>query len=396
MKRKSKQLLIFTLIFAFLNSNIAYVSASKNVDEFSKSSILIDQETGRVLYEKEPDAKRPLASLSKMMTFLIAIESIEEGKVKKDDIITIDKSTAKVRGSSYHLKEGEKIPLIELMKGLMIVSGNDAAIAISKHICKNETEFVNLMNEKCKELGMINTKFVNPHGLPIYDLNNPSNPPKENISTARDIATLGKYMFDNYEKQVVDITNMRIYSYDERGFCKNNTNSALMSAFPQVDGIKTGYTGNAGYCLAFSMMVDKDDKNEIKHRFIGVTLGANHKNKRLSAASEMLKYGKENFYTKKVMDKDRLIGKKYLKGIQDLEISLVTDSELYTILSKNENLHSQVTLKEIKYPVKKGDVLGVIKYYTDTGEILGSVNIISNNDVDNISLKNRIKMLVND
>ncbi len=396
MKKGVKKLIVSIIICAFLTPTFSYSDDNNRVDKFSKSSILIDQLTGRVLYEKEADAKRPLASLSKMMTFLLAIEAIEEGKVKKDDIITVDKSIAKVRGSSYHLKEGEKIPLIELMKGLMIVSGNDAAIAIAKHIKGSEEEFVKSMNEKCVELGMTNTHFVNPHGLPIYDLNNKTKPPKENISSARDIAKLGKFMLDNYEKQVISITNMRTYSYPERGFCKNNTNSALMSTSPNVDGIKTGYTGNAGYCLSFSMMVKEDNNNEKEHRLIGVTLGANHKQKRLSAALSMLNYGKENFSTKKVMDKNILIGKKYIKGIDELEIKLVTDKELYTILSKEEKLKSQITFKEIKYPVKKGDVLGVIKYFTDSGEVLGSVNIVSDNDIDKVSFKNRIKMIFAD
>lgn len=158
---------------------------------------------------------------------------------------------------------------------------------------------------KAKEIGMINTSFVNPNGLPIYDLQNPKALPKENISTARDIAKLGKYMFDNYEKEVVAITDMQTYSYPERNFQKNNTN-ALLGIIPAVDGIKTGYTGNAGYCLAFSMVVDKDKDNEIRHRMIGVVLGANHKEKRTSASLSILRYGKENFSTKRVMEKDKL------------------------------------------------------------------------------------------
>ena len=151
--------------------------AYDNIDRYSKGSILIDQLTNRTLYEKNPDKKMPLASLSKMMTFLIAIESIKEGKVKENDIIEIDQEIAKVKGSSYKLKVGEKVPLIELMNGLMIVSGNDAAIAIAKHIGGSVDDFVKIMNKKTKELGMKNTSFVNPNGLPIYSLKEPSKPP---------------------------------------------------------------------------------------------------------------------------------------------------------------------------------------------------------------------------
>lgn len=381
------------LILAVVTPYTAFAS-EKEVDKYSLSSILIDQDSSRVLYAKNPDEKRPLASLSKMMTFLIAIEAIEKNQVRPNDKIKITKKIASVRGSSYHLKENEEVELTDLMKGLMIVSGNDAAVAIAEHLSKDVDSFVKLMNKKAKEIGMSNTNFVNPHGLPIYDLQNPKAQPKQNISTARDIATLGKYMFDNYEKQVTQITDMTTYSNPSRGFERNNTNP-LLRMIPEVDGIKTGYTGNAGYCLSFSMNVEKD--NDVKkYRVIGVTLGANHKNKRLSASLAMLRHGKENYHTEKVISKNELIGKKYIKGLNELEVELRTKDELYTIIGNEENINTQVTLKELEYPVKKGDVLGVIKYYTDDGEILGSIDIISTKDVNNASLKTKIKMILSD
>ena len=393
MKKGAQALLVFLIIISIVTPSISY-GENTNIDKFSKSSILIDQDTGRVLYEKNPDEKRPLASLSKMMTFLIVIEAINNKEVSPQDIITVDKDIAKVRGSSYKLKEGEKVPLIELMKGLMIVSGNDAAVAISKHIGKNEKNFVKRMNKRAKEIGMTNTSFVNCNGLPIYSLADPKKPPKENISTARDIAKLGRYMMDNYEKEVISITDMQTYNYAQRGFCKNNTNG-LLSIIPEVDGIKTGYTGNAGYCLAFSMKINEDTKT-IENRLIGVSLGANHKNKRIQACLAMLKYGKENFTTQKVMSKDQLIGKKYLKGLDELEITLESEEDLIIVKKNNEKINTQLTFKEVQLPIKKGDVLGLIKYYNDDGQILGTNKIVSREDLYDISLKTRIKIIFAD
>lgn len=393
MKKGAQVLLVFLIIISIVTPNISY-GESANVDQFSKSSILIDQDTARILYEKNPDEKRPLASLSKMMTFLIAIEAIENKEVSPQDVITVDKDIAKIKGSTYKLKEGEKVPLGELMKGLMIVSGNDAAVAIAKHIGKNEEEFVKIMNKRAKEIGMRNTSFVNCNGLPIYNLADSKKPPKENISTARDIAKLGKFMMDNYEKEVTAITDMQTYTYSERDFSKNNTNG-LLSIIPEVDGIKTGYTGNAGYCLAFSMKVNEDAKN-IENRLIGVSLGANHKNKRIQACLSMLRYGKENFTTQKVMSKEDLIGKKYLKGMDELEITLESEDDLIIVKKNDENINTQITFREIELPIKKGDVLGVIKYYNDDGEILGTNKIISKEDLCGISLKTRIKILFAD
>ena len=400
----SKILLISILLNIFtFNTCLAY----DNIDRYSKGSILIDQLTNRTLYEKNPDKKMPLASLSKMMTFLIAIESIKEGKVKENDIIEIDAEIAKVKGSSYKLKVGEKVPLIELMNGLMIVSGNDAAIAIAKHIGGSVDDFVKIMNKKTKELGMKNTKFINPNGLPVYNLKEPSKPPMENISTPRDISILAKYMFDNYEKEVTSITDKEIYSYPERGFCKNNTN-VLLQLIPDVDGVKTGYTGNAGYCfvgalknenagycLCFSMKTYKgNNKSDCDNRLIGVVLGTNHKNKRTQASMSLLKYGKENFATKNIIQKDQLIGKKYIYGIPEMEVCLKAQDNLYITCKQNENIKSEVTLKEINYPIKKGDSLGVIKYYNSDGIELGRLDIISENNLEEITFKNKMKIFL--
>ena len=394
MKNKLKSIVTLVLVFTLATPFFTYAKGEEKIDKYSKASILIDQETGRLLYGKNIDEKRPLASLSKMMTFLIAIESIKSGHVKAEDIVKIDKKSASVGGSSYKLKVNEEVKLIELMKGLMIVSGNDAAVAIAQHISGDCDSFVKLMNKKAKEIGMKNTHFINTNGLPIYDLSEPAKPPKENISTARDIAILGKYMMDNHEKEVTAITDMNTYSNAERGFVRNNTN-ALLRIYPEVDGIKTGYTANAGYCLAFSMNISNDNNDGKSFRIIGVTLGANKKEKRLAAATSILNYGKSNFETYKLEDKNELLGKRYIKGLNELEVVLKTRDELWTVKGKDEKITSEVKINEINYPVKKGDVLGYVKYYGKDKELLGITDIISDNAVDKVPVKVRLKMLLN-
>jgi D-alanyl-D-alanine carboxypeptidase len=394
MKNKLKSIITLVLIFTLVTPFSSYAKDEETIDKYSKASILIDQETGRILHSKNPDEKRPLASLSKMMTFLVAIESIKSGKVKPDDIVKIDKKAASVGGSSYKLKVNEEVKLLDLMKGLMIVSGNDAAVAIAQHISGDVDSFVKLMNKKAREIGMKNTHFINTNGLPIYDLSEPATPPKENISTVRDIAILGKYMMDHHEKEVVSITDMNTYSNAERGFVRNNTN-ALLRIYPDVDGIKTGYTGNAGYCLCFSMNVPDDNNDGKNFRLIGVTLGATKKEARMAASTAMLKYGRNNFETYKLEDKNELIGKRYIKGLDELEVILKTRDELWTIKGKDEIITSEIKINEINYPVKKGDVLGYMKYYGKDKELLGITDIISDNTVDKVPIKVRLEMLLN-
>ena len=159
MKKKLKSIITLVLILTLVTPFSSYAKNEENIDKYSKASILIDQQTGRVLHSKNPDEKRPLASISKMMTFLVAIESIKSGKVKPEDIVKINQKAASVGGSSYKLRVNEEVKLIDLMRGLMIVSGNDAAVAIAQHIAGDVDSFVKLMNKKAKEIGMKNTYF---------------------------------------------------------------------------------------------------------------------------------------------------------------------------------------------------------------------------------------------
>ena len=138
----------------------------------------------------------------------------------------------------------------------------------------------------------------------------------------------------------------------------------------------------------------ENNKNDCDNRLIGVVLGTNHKNKRTQASMSLLEYGKENFTTKNIIQKDELIGKKYIYGIPEMEICLKADNNLYIVCTKDEEIKSEVTLKEINYPVKKGDLLGVIKYYNSNGTELGKLDIVSQNNLDEISFKNKMKIFL--
>lgn len=184
---------------------------------------------------------------------------------------------------------------------------------------------------------------------------------------------------------------MEIYINLDRSFEKSNIN-VLLRIILEVDGIKIGYIGNVGYCLLFFMVVNKNDKNEKKCRVIGVVLGINYKNKRIFVLLVLLKYGKENFNMKKVIDKDSFIGKKYIKGMKELEVILKVKDEFYIILKGDESIKLEVKIKNIEYFVKKGDIMGIIKYYINLGDLFGSVDIVSNNSIDNVLLKIKLKM----
>ncbi|WP_131035303.1 D-alanyl-D-alanine carboxypeptidase family protein [Clostridioides difficile] len=394
MKRNLSLLLICLLIFtSFLgSSNISFADNEPAI--VAKHAVLMDYESGKILYNKDGNSKLYPASTTKVWTACLVLKEVKD----LNQVIEI-KDLPQIDGSSMYLKNGESFTVKQLLDALLVHSANDAAFVLARYVGGgNVQKFIDLMNSEAKKIGATNTHFNNPHGLP--DPNH--------YTTAHDMALIAREAMNNDTfRQIVKTKSLKFeatkaYPY-ERYFV--NTNKFLTShdkitykgqpiniKYDIVDGIKTGYTGNAGYCLSFSMIVNKNDKNEKKRRVIGVVLGTNHKNKRTSASLALLKYGKENFNMKKVIDKDSFIGKKYIKGMKELEVTLKAKDELYTILKDDESIKSEVKIKNIEYPVKKGDTMGIIKYYTNSGDLLGSVDIVSNNSIDNVSLKTKLKM----
>ncbi len=384
---------ITTLIIVFvLFTNIANAQ-NYDMEKYIKASILIDQERGTVLYEKNADQQMPCASLTKMMTLLVTLDSIKNNKVTKDDVVEISSKAAKTRGSTYRLKTGEKVKLINLMKGIMVVSGNDAAVAISEHVGGDTKTFVAMMNKKAKEIGMNKTSYINPNGLPVYGINGDMKTPKENMSTARDLSVLAKYLIDNYKQDVLAITSIQTHTNYKRGFIGNNTN-ALLRIMPGVDGLKTGFTGRAGYCLASTMNIKSTNENNKDFRVISIVLGGQSSKKRTSASKELLEYGKNNFKKNRIVKKDTFIGKTYLYGINELEINLKTKEDLWVVKKDKEKMKRSIILDELTYPINRGDKVGKINYYTQDGVNIANVDIVSDSEINTIPMKIKFKLFI--
>lgn len=384
---------IATLIIVFaLFTNIANAE-NYNMDKYVKSSILIDQERGTVLHSKNADEQMPCASLTKMMTLLVTLDSIKNKKVSKNDVVEISSKAAKTRGSTYRLKTGEKVKLINLMKGIMVVSGNDAAVAISEHVGGDTKTFVSMMNKKAKEIGMNKSSYINPNGLPVYGINGDMKTPKENMSTARDLSILAKYLIDNYKKDVLAITSIQTHTNYKRGFIGNNTN-ALLRIMPGVDGLKTGFTGRAGYCLASTMSVKGTNENNKDFRVISIVLGGQSSKKRTSASKELLEYAKNNFNKNRIVKKDTFIGKTYLYGENELEINLKTKEDLWVVKKDKEKMERSIILDKLTYPINIGDKVGKINYYTQDGVNVASTDIVSDSEINAMPMKIKLKLFI--
>jgi serine-type D-Ala-D-Ala carboxypeptidase (penicillin-binding protein 5/6) len=340
---------------AVLSNQTTPVSAKiPNINALS--AVVMDTVSGRVLYEKNGYSKRSIASTTKIITAIIAIEN---GNL--EDEVTVSKKAASVWGSTINLKEGQKLKLRELLYGLMLNSGNDAAIAISEYIGGSVENFCDMMTKKAMELGAKNSSFKSPHGLDA----------EGHYSTAYDLALITRYAIKN--KTFSEI--VKTQSATIPGKSLQNTNEMLYS-YPGTDGVKTGFTGKAGRCLVTSATRNN-------WRLISVTLGSPTRNARAQSSRSILDYVFNNYKIEKILKKDEVIGKiPVIKGVEKYA-AVKADKEIEIPLNKDEldKLTNEIDLPgELKAPVNAGTEIGNVKYLLD-GKVLAEATLKIETDV---------------
>ncbi|WP_053955417.1 D-alanyl-D-alanine carboxypeptidase family protein [Inediibacterium massiliense] len=360
-----------------LAANISF-SYGQDIEIKGKAALLMEEETGKILYEKNIKEVFPPASITKLMTYLVTMDEIQKGKISLEDEVIISERASKERGASYHLVSFEKIKLKELIEVMMIVSANDAAFAISEHVGGSMENFVNMMNQKAKDIGLEDTHFDNPNGMPQKD--------GGNLMTAKDIASLGKYIIDHH-KEILSLTDQEFYENPMRDFYKENTNK-LLKIIPQVDGLKTGYTDAAGYCLASSMQVHKNSEDEKDFRLIAVVLGTDSEEARFRESKKLLEYGSEGFVKKRIVKKNEKIKTIHLWGEKKLPITLLAKEDIWTLgpkekIGKNREI---LLVKKMPYPISKGQKIGELKVTTYDGKMI-KTDLVSDRDIRKLSFK---------
>lgn len=340
---------------------------AENLNLSGESYVIIEENSGRILYEKNGYRKMPMASTTKIMTALVALEYGDPTK-----LVNIDSESVGVEGSSIYLKEGESMTLEDLLYGLMLRSGNDAAVAISKHVGSNSENFVNLMNTKAKEIGTINTHFTNPNGLHNED----------HYSTAYDLAIITREAFkhDLFEKIVGSKSYKSTRDENNLYYNKNKT----IFEYDGGDGVKTGYTTNSGRCL-----VSSAHRNNM--RLIAVVLNGydwfndNYK---------LLDYGFENFKPFIIYDKMQYMKSIKLENGKKDKLNLVTEKEFIYPLSEDESKDVSYNIQlpdKLEAPILKGEKIGQISTYL-YGKLINKENLIAR---ETIERKGMIERLLN-
>src|SRR5690554_425412 len=283
-------ILLFLIIF--MSQSQLNVNASLDLAKNGESACLIEASTKRIIYEKEPNKRLSPASMTKIMTMLLVMESLDKNIITLDDLVSTPEEAKEIGGKQIYLEVGEEMKVVDLLKATAIDSSNDAAMSLAVYVGGSSENFVAMMNKKAKEIGLENTNFKNPHG---FDEEN-------HYSSARDMAMMGAYLIENYPI-ILDYTS-RYEDYVredniEKKFWLVNTNK-LVKHMPGVDGLKTGWTNEAGYCITATIK-----KNDI--RFIAVTMNCDNVKLRTEDVVSMLNFATNTYDLKRFMKKGDIV-----------------------------------------------------------------------------------------
>lgn len=353
-------------------------ATDRDFDVPCQAAILIDEDSGTVLYEKNADESRPIASITKIMTLLLTFEALEAGKVSLSDTVPVSERAYHMGGSQIWLEPGEQLTLDEMLKAICISSANDAAVAVAEFIGGSEPVFVERMNARAKELGMQSTTFRNACGLDEDG----------HLSTARDVAIMSREMLLNHP----EIENYCTVWMDTlRGGATQlvNTNK-LLKSYNGITGLKTGTTGKAGVCISAS--ASRDDL-----RLIAVVLGSSSGKERFAAATSLLDYGFAMFESALVpIPADAPKTLPVQKGEESaLELCYTAPERCLAVKGQGSALQAEVELPQtLEAPIREGSVIGSLNIKNSQG-ILQSCPIIAAKPVDARSFSGCFRRVVN-
>ncbi len=376
-------LLLVTLTLAIgstlcLPANIQEASVDETVDSKSFSKYMTDFDTGLELYSYKPDEKHEIASMVKIMTALLTLEEIDKGNVTLDEKVTISANSSAMGGSQMFLETGDSYAVTDLLKGIIVVSANDASVAMAERIAGSHEAFVEMMNLRAKELGMNNTLFCSATGLPSE---------REQYSTARDVNIMTRELMKH--DKYYDYASIYLENYthpDGRITQLVNTNK-LIRHYKGCIGGKTGYTAKAGFCLSACAQ-----RNGLK--VVATVIGCNDSKTRFNQVSKLFDYGFGAYKQQVVYSHDQDMPEQLaVKASPIKSIAVRPECDVAVLCKGGEKLGSvSVNLPQyVKAPIKKGDVVGSVTITTQGNE--RSVNLVAEQDADKASLFDYFKDL---
>lgn len=349
-----------------INSTVTDAAIGTKLDIKAKSAILMEVNTGKILYEMNADEKLPPASITKIMSLLLVMEAISSGKLSVEDVITASEHACSMGGSQIWLEPGETMTVDDLLKAAVIASANDATVALGEQIAGSEEDFVAMMNARAKELGMNNTNFVNATGLDA----------EGHLSSAHDVAIMSKELIKH--DLIKKYSTVWMDSLRDGESELVNTNK-LVRFYEGTTGLKTGTTSGAGYCLSATA-----ERNGLE--LVAVVMSGDNSNDRFNGAKKMLDYGFANYEYASIapqLDKNEI---KIEKGVEKT-VKIKASNNFGALLKKSEAaaITQKLNLKEnLTAPIKKDQSVGTVDFYLND-EMIGQVDVVTVDSVDKMS-----------
>lgn len=375
--------ILLIVLLTILSFDVLKADNLSGIDIKSESGIIMEASTGKILFDKNMDEQKSPASMTKIMTMLLTVEAIESGKISLEDEVNISANASKMGGSQVYLEENSTATVEMLLKSIAIGSANDASVAVAEKIGGTESNFVNMMNKRAKELGAVNTTFKNPHGLDE----------EGHLTTAHDLALIARELIKHEEiLKLTSTYETTITHKNGKSLWLVNTNK-LIKFYNGLDGLKTGFTDNAGYCLTGTML-----RNDM--RLITVTMKAPTKEDRNTDTINLMEYAYSMYYKSTLIKKDKKIGDMFIDNAKKRKVSYYLKEDASVILDKdvrNIKYNYSVKLNNVKAPLKKNDVAGTLTLHLNNQDINYNLIIKENIKKSNyfVRLNNYLKDIIN-
>lgn len=368
-KKLIAKILLITSIFSLVSTSLRVkaedAGTNGGIEVEAKSALLMEAKSGTIVYEKNSHEKFAPASVTKIMTMLLAMEAVDSGKIKIDDKITASENAKKMGGSTMLLDIGEIRTVEEILKGIAIASGNDAAVAMGEYLAGTQEAFVELMNKRAQELGMKDTTFKNCTGLPA----------EGHLSSAYDISIMSRELLKHPTILKYTGTYMETISEGRKAPIELVNHNKLVRFFKGCDGLKTGYTEEAKYCISATATRDGV-------RMLSVIMGAPTYKIRNRDASLLLNFGFSKFEGKKILDKDADVVKVPLNKSEDKFFIAKAKEEVVLVFPRGsgDSVEQKISLDESRKSYAKGEKIGVCEYYLGEQKI-AEVELYADRDV---------------
>ena len=360
-----KKVICFFICVCFMMQSVAvFAEGNTDLGLNAKSAILMEEATGNILYESNPDERLPIASVTKVMTMLLIMEAVDSGKISLDDMVTVSENAMSYGGSTMFLETGEQLTVNDMLKGIAVASANDGCVAMAEHLAGNESAFVDIMNEKAKELGMENTHFMNTNGLDEDD----------HYSSARDVAIMSRELMKH--ETIFNYTSIWMDTLRGGKFQLANTNK-LIRFYDGANGLKTGSTSKALCCLSAAAK-----RNDMQ--LIAVVLGAPTSAERFASAKSLLDYGFANYAVNTQITAGDEVQKIAVEKGVDKEVGVVAGDSCSTLVKKGQedNITKEIKIDEtITAPIEAGQKIGTMTISRD-GEVIADLDLNASSTVE--------------